>query len=411
MNIWVIELGEPLPLQPGQRLLRYGELTRVLARRGHRVTWWACDFSHQTRGFVGAPNARLDADGVEIVLVHGPGYRRNVGLGRLRHVAAHARNLAALVADQPPPDIVLTAMPTIEACEVAVSYGAKARVPVVVDIRDEWPEDYVRWLPPLLRGAGRLMLSTKFKALQRICKDAAALTSVTERQLAYGLARTARPRKPDDAVFHTGASNALPAPGALSGEIAHWHGEGLAEGDFVCAFAGTMAPSRPLSCLIDAVMRLRASTPIKLVVAGTGDLESQYRAQAGGSDAVIFSGWINAPRMQALFQIADVLVAPYSPDYGFSMPTKIFDYMAASRPLLSSCPGEAEELIRTERIGLQFKIDDRQNIEDALMTLYRDPETRLAMGSRARQVFESRFALEAILERYADYLEGMSGRK
>jgi hypothetical protein len=59
--------------------------------------------------------------------------------------------------------------------------------------------------------------------------------------------------------------------------------------------------------------------------------------------------------MAALNEIADVLVAPYSAEYGFSLPTKIFDYMAAGRPLLSSCPGEAEELIRRERIGIQIR--------------------------------------------------------
>jgi hypothetical protein len=148
MRIWFVELGEPLPFLHQQRLLRYGEFTKLLARRGHHVTWWACDFSHQTKTFVGEPNARVVSDGgVEIVLAHGPGYRRNVGLGRIRHLKGHAKSLKQLIAREPPPDIIVSAMPTVESCEVIMAYAKQHGVPVIVDIRDEWPEDYVRWLP------------------------------------------------------------------------------------------------------------------------------------------------------------------------------------------------------------------------------------------------------------------------
>jgi glycosyltransferase involved in cell wall biosynthesis len=73
--------------------------------------------------------------------------------------------------------------------------------------------------------------------------------------------------------------------------------------------------------------------------------------------------------------------------------------------MLSSCPGEAEELIRRERIGVQIRAEDPAGIEEALQALHSDPEARRAMGRRARELFERDFALEAILERYADYIE------
>jgi glycosyltransferase involved in cell wall biosynthesis len=410
MHIWFVELGEPLPFQREQRLLRYGEFTRLLARRGHRITWWASDFSHQTKTFVGEPNSHVQADGVDIVLVHGPGYRRNVGLARIRHLKVYARNLRQLTASEPPPDIIVSAMPTIEACEAILDYARGHGVPVLVDIRDEWPEDYVRWLPSRLQPLGRLALSASFAALRRVCRNATALSAVSERQLEYGVAASGRARSADDRVFHTGARDAsYPAP-ELASAVAAWRKAGISPERFVCSFSGTLSPSRPLGPIIDAVKRLSNRIPITLVVAGRGDMEAEYRARAGRHPSVHFAGWIDGLAMASLFEISDVLLAPYRPDYGFSLPTKIFDYLAAGKPMISSCPGEAEKLLIEYSFGFQYRYDDSGAVEDALMVLYENPNVRVAMGKKARALFERDFAIDTILERYADHLEQIADK-
>ena len=72
------------------------------------------------------------------------------------------RNLREAIAKRPPPDVIVSGMPMIEATDVLTHYAQRHGVPVVVDIRDEWPEDYVRWLPSPLRVLGRLALTPKF---------------------------------------------------------------------------------------------------------------------------------------------------------------------------------------------------------------------------------------------------------
>jgi glycosyltransferase involved in cell wall biosynthesis len=405
MHIWLVDQGEPLPFQQGMRMQRYGELTRYLAKRGHRVTWWATDFSHAPRGYVGEPNARVICDGVEVVLVHGSGYKKNISFARMKHVAVHARNLARLIVDDSCPDIVICGMPTIQSADVMVQYGKQRGVPVIVDIRDEWPEDYVRWLPKPLRPLGRLVLQPQFRALRRACGNASALCAVTKTQLAYGLRHAGREQRPDDAVFYTGARSTPLERSQVEAQKAKWRQSGLVEGDFICVFTGSMSPLRPLDATIAAVKRLSQRLPIKLVLAGNGDRQAAYRDLAADCPNVIFPGWIGTVEMAALNEIADVLLAPYKPNHGFSMPTKIFDYMAAGRPMLSSCPGEAEELIRREEIGIQIDEKDADCIEKALLELFEHPERRRRMGERARVLFEENFSLEKVHERYADHIE------
>jgi glycosyltransferase involved in cell wall biosynthesis len=280
---------------------------------------------------------------------------------------------------------------------------------LLVDIRDEWPEDFVRWLPPSLRTIGRWAIFSKFRDLRRVCRAANSLSAVTQRQLAYGLKHAGRAARPGDAVFHTGARRLRHDQKRVAERVAAWRARGLALDDFVCVFAGTMSASRPLAAMILAAKRLAQRIPLKLVLAGRGDLEARYREMAADCRDIVFAGWVDAVEMTALNEIAGVLLAPYSNDYGFSMPTKIFDYLAAGRPLVSSCPGEAEEMLVRERIGIQVHADDSVGIEGALLRLFEDPNERLAMGARARALFERDFAVEDIRERYADHIEQLVG--
>jgi glycosyltransferase involved in cell wall biosynthesis len=408
VHVWLSEPGEPLPIREGQRLLRYGELSRHLVAAGHKVTWWACDFAHRDKSHIGEPGASHICNGVDIRLVHGPGYRRNVGLARLRHISAHARNLKKAIAGQLPPDIIVSGMPTMEASEVMVEFGRANSVPVVVDIRDEWPEDYIRWLPRGLRALGRVVLQPKFRQLERVCAGATALFGVTERQLHYGLAHGHRQRGEEDAVFYTGARVAALAPDRLLQLVAHWRAQDLAEDRFICLFAGTMSPSRPLGPIIEAAKRLAERSPILLVIAGNGDAEGEYRRLAAGHPAVRFVGWIDQESLAALMELSDVLMAPYDPGFGFSMPTKMFDYMAAGRPIVTSCPGEAHSLIEKFRFGVNYIFNDSRTVETALQELYSDGDRRRTMGAAARRLFDDQFNLDAIVRNYTKKLQAIA---
>ena len=46
MHIWLIQIGEPLPLGNRTRLMRTGLLAEQFLARGHTVLWWASAFEH-----------------------------------------------------------------------------------------------------------------------------------------------------------------------------------------------------------------------------------------------------------------------------------------------------------------------------------------------------------------------------
>jgi glycosyltransferase involved in cell wall biosynthesis len=112
-----------------------------------------------------------------------------------------------------------------------------------------------------------------------------------------------------------------------------------------------------------------------------------------------------------LFDLADVLIAPYHPAFGFSMPTKIFDYMAAGRPIISSCPGEARLLIDRFKFGINYSFDKSASVEEALGHLYANEGQRTAMGLAARRLFEEEFNLDSIVRNYTSRLQSIIDRQ
>ena len=50
LRIWIIKIGEPVPVCPGNyRLMRAGMLAQIAVNRGHDVLWWTSAFEHFTK--------------------------------------------------------------------------------------------------------------------------------------------------------------------------------------------------------------------------------------------------------------------------------------------------------------------------------------------------------------------------
>ena len=64
----------------------------------------------------------------------------------------------------PRPDLILCSYPTIELSVEAVRYGRTHGIPVVLDVRDLWPDIVLDLLPTILRSPGRVALTRLFRA-------------------------------------------------------------------------------------------------------------------------------------------------------------------------------------------------------------------------------------------------------
>lgn len=410
MNIWLVQDGEPLPeIDPGNRDWRCAILAKTLVAQGHEVLWWASTFDHaQKRHRYNEARTVELTSGVKIRLLHGPGYKSNKSPKRFLHQRALARAFAQEMMGLSAPDIIVCGMPLPELAEQAIIYGRKCHVPVVIDVRDQWPDLYLTMFPRRLRRLARLVLAAEFRRIGRIFQSAAAILSVSDTYLNWALKHARRPRRSRDAVFALGYS---PFEETSESDAVEFRLKyNIRPDSMVVTFVGIFGFSYDLETVVKAakVLQEERVDNVQIFLVGDGDEGSRLREMASGVPNLICTGWLDQKSIRILLGLSSVGMAAYREDATQTLPNKPFEYMAAGLPLLSSLRGELEDLIRNEQIGLQYRARDVNSLVEKIKWLAANPEAGQVMGQRARVLFDERFCSDVIYPHLVNYLEGIA---
>jgi glycosyltransferase involved in cell wall biosynthesis len=407
MNVWLLHIGEDLPSDGGGRRFRYGYLAEALIAAGHTVVRWAPTFRHTTK------TQRFDshqlqsiAPGYEVQFVHAPGYQRHVGFARLRTYAQLAVGFRTLAPTLPTPDVIVAAIPSLEWAQAAIEFGERHRRPVIVDIRDPWPDVFLRAVPPSWRGALRVALKGYYRQAQNICRAASGLTAVSQTYLDWALGLARRHQQPHDQAFPIGFE--LP-PDELepAEEAALFQRLGIDRRKTLCTFAGQFERSSDLGAVLEGARYLQVlgRDDLQLVLCGRGRFEASLRRRARWLGNVTFTGWLKGPELCAVMRRSAVGLATYAADATQTLPNKPFEYMACGMALVSSLPGELEQLLARHQCGVNYTAGDGRSFADAVQLLADSP-TELAEARRsAHQLWRDEFQTSAIYPRMVEFLE------
>lgn len=411
MRAWLVTVGEPLPCDgPDERLHRTGMLAESLASRGHEVLWWSSTFDHARKQFRGVGDGQVAPSGAaRIRLLHGPAYRRNVSLARLANHRAIGRQFRELAPTEPTPDVILASWPTIELSREAVAYGRARGIPVVLDVRDLWPDIFVELAPPMARGLARLATSSMTRAASQAFGGAAAITGVTPPFVAWGLDHAARPASAGDLAFPLAYGDKVPDLTAIARAKASWAKLGVG-GAFVVAFVGTMGLQKLDMAPVIAAARALRSENVQFVLCGDGDGLSTFKAMAAGLDNVVFPGWVGWAEIWTLLRMASVGLAPYrnSLNYTGNLPNKPIEYLSAGLPILSSLDGMLRSLLARHGCGITY--GSAGDLVAALSTLRATPRHLEAMSAAATSLYREEFVAEYVYDAMAAHLETIAGQ-
>lgn len=417
MRIWLIKQGEPLPSDgPQARLLRTGLLARQLVQAGHDVTWWSSTFNHQERKFRAEAETVIPLeDRLRMHLLHSCGYQRNVSLARVKDHKQLAAGFAAWTRRETPPDLILCCLPLPGLCLEATRYGREKSVPVVIDIRDLWPDVHLDLLPGAMRWAGRILLHGMTRTVRTACHDATALTAITPYYLAWGLRHAGREATDLDGVFTMGYTDKTPSPAEVEQGNAFWAQRGLTPGDetFTVCYFGVIGYQCDVSTVLRAARLLKDEKPgFRFIFCGKGDKVPEYRQMAGDLPRVDFPGWVEFPQIYTLMRLAKAGIAPYysTQNYEWNFPNKPIEYMAGGLPVLSGVRGLLQETLASHDCGLTYREGDAEHLASLLRQLRDDPARREAMARNARALYEKQFVAEQVYARMAEHLVRVAER-
>jgi glycosyltransferase involved in cell wall biosynthesis len=411
MRVWLITVGEPLPgLSGNSRLWRTGLLAQQLVARGHTVTWWTSRVDHFGKKYFETTERQRIEPSLELRLLDGRLYTRNVSVARLVNHWQIGREFRARTRSEAAPDVIFCSFPTIELSFEAVRFGRERGVPVILDVRDLWPDIFVQPAPKALRGLLGILLRPYFIAARSALAEANAITAVSKGYLEWGLRRAGRQLRATDRVFPLAYSFGKPSGSARSEGIAVLREKlGVEDGRLTCVFAGTLGRTYDLAPVLEVAARAGNDPSLRLhfLICGDGERAAIWRQAAQRLANVTFTGWLEENELRAVLSGADIGLAAYAAEAPQGLPNKVIEYLAAGLPIVSSLTGETEAMLRLSECGVTYTAGSAASLYEALRAL--SPATvRERLSTNARRKFETDFEAESIYGQLAGYLETMA---
>jgi glycosyltransferase involved in cell wall biosynthesis len=125
---------------------------------------------------------------------------------------------------------------------------------------------------------------------------------------------------------------------------------------------------------------------------------------------VVLTGWLSSAAIAVLMEWSAVALAAYTAGVPQGLPNKIFEYLSAGLPILSSLRGETERLLAQHDCGLSYQAGNAEGFQAALERL-KTPERRRAMGKNGLGCFEARFSTAGIYDGLVRHLEKVAASR
>jgi glycosyltransferase involved in cell wall biosynthesis len=156
--------------------------------------------------------------------------------------------------------------------------------------------------------------------------------------------------------------------------------------------------------IIEVARRLESSHPeFQFLLVGGGDDEAMLRELAGALGNVAFTGWVdNVGDHLAAF---DLFILPSNKE---GIGGILLDAMDRALPIIASRVGGLPEIVKDGRNGILIDPRSPDQLEDAILRLYDDPDLRRAIGARGRE-FSRDFTAAAMAAQYLELYREAAG--
>lgn len=391
----VLVLAPHFPPEGGAAAARLSGLSRELRALGHRVRVVAPTPSYLTSTPLGPAPEEPEVRRV-------PVRRRARGplgnaLHQVRLRAALRRGAREALAEEPPDVVLVSSPPPIAALAGLGLLAGGQPVPVVVDVRDSWPDVWIEAGVLSRRSPAAWLLR---RVQRRLCSRAAAVTTVTEGKLerlrAAGLDCVLVPNGVDRS-WHEGAPEY--AGGERPLEVLH---------------AGNVGRAQDLGLLVRAAAAQARPPAWTATLIGDGEELGATRALAAATGAPVkFEPPL--PRDLVRDRIAGcgcAFVGLRTAALADSVPSKLLDAWALGVPVVLSAAGESARLVEACGGGVVVPPGDVEALGSALARMAAaSPGERRAMGARGRELVLSRHRREQAAAVLSRVLQAAGGRE
>jgi glycosyltransferase involved in cell wall biosynthesis len=167
------------------------------------------------------------------------------------------------------------------------------------------------------------------------------------------------------------------------------------QGKFVVLYAGAHGLSNDLGVVLQAAAELRDESNIAIVLLGDGKDKPSLQAKADELELanVHFVSPLAKTQMAQALAAADACLAILKPVklYGTVYPNKVFDYMAAGKPVLLAIDGAIREVVEQAGGGVFVQPGQPAALAGAIRAMASDPARFRKMGAAGRAYIQANF--------------------
>jgi glycosyltransferase involved in cell wall biosynthesis len=381
---------------------RHFEFARYLAERGHRVTVITSGVSYLT----GADRVEKETNPNGLTILRAPtigGLHHSFFL-RLINFLSFTGSSFFVGLGVKNVDLVWGTSPPIFQAVTAWALARVKRVPFLFEVRDLWPAFAVA--VGVLRSRPFIVASEWLERFLYRHADRIMLNSPGF--LAHVQAHGGH----DIEVVPNGADASMFDPAGDGAEFRKQHG--LVD-KFVVLYAGAHGLSNDLGVILQAANQLRDDKKIVIVLLGDGKDKPtlQHKAAQMKLDNVVFVPPLPKMQMAQALAAADACLAILKPLklYATVYPNKVFDYLAAGRPVLLAIDGSIRNVVEQAGAGVFVPPGDAGALAAAMRQLAADPDGSRRMGLAGRAYLEKHFERGALAKQMEDVILTTVARK
>ena len=403
----ILYLHQYFVTQKGMTGTRSYEFAKYLVSKGHHVTMITSGLLNDEFPLPkGRKYMELEVEGIRVVPIaaayNNPyigtdmrGWQRMIKFYQFARLATHVGKKLEK------PDVVFATHTPLTIGLAGIALGRHFKVPFVFEVRDLWPEALVN-IGAMKNSLGIWWLRRMARKIYTAARHIVALSP----GMKEGIVRTGIPSErvtiipnaSDLGLFRPDLDGSLPR-------------ERLGLGDrFTAIYFGAMGLANGLEYVIEAarILAERGKDHIAIVLHGDGGKRSELEKMARNYklNNVVFSNLV--PDKTEVAQIVagcDACMTIYrsAREHTWS-PNKMFDALAAGKPVLINVSGWLGDMIEENNCGRRLDPHRPEMLAEALEELASNPELCREMSTNARSLAEREFDRTKLAQRLENTL-------
>lgn len=181
--------------------------------------------------------------------------------------------------------------------------------------------------------------------------------------------------------------------------------------DFIVMYIGNIGVANDMGTIIDSAQILKGYSDIKFVLIGGGIKKDKCKEELKRRDLdnIIIIDAQPKKNMPVILSSADVCIATLKSTSLFktTYPNKVFDYMAAAKPVILAIDGVIKEVIKEANAGICINPGNAKEVAGAILKYYQSPELKKVHGVKGKEYVKKNFERKMIAEKLEDVFKKM----